>query len=73
MLHLFKQKKTPCLSYDRSTQKPVIRCSICTGEQVAGFKDIHTGKFTDIMLIRNEKDLQDFKEMYGVTEIGKEI
>lgn len=73
MLHLFKQKKTPRLSYDRSTQKPVIRCSICTGEQVAGFKDIHTGKFTDIMLIRNEKDLQDFKEMYGVTEIGKEI
>ena len=24
--------------------KPVIRASICTGEEVAGFKDIRTGK-----------------------------
>ena len=23
--------------------KPVIKCSICNGEQVAGFQDIHTG------------------------------
>ena len=59
--------------YDPAVQKPVLRCSICTGEQVAGFKDIRTGKFTDIMLIRNEKDLQDFKNMYGITEIGKEF
>lgn len=27
-------------SYDKENKKPVIRCSICTGEQVAGFKDI---------------------------------
>lgn len=60
-------------SYDPSVQKPILRCSICTGEQVAGFKGIHTGKFTDIMLIRNERDLQDFKDTYGVTEITKEF
>lgn len=58
--------------YDAETQKPILRCSICTGEQVAGFKDIHTGKFTDIMLIQNEKDLQTFKKMYGIKEIEKE-
>lgn len=73
MFHIFKAKEKKRLTYDRETQKPVIRCSICTGEQVAGFKDIRTGKFTDICLIRNETDLQEFKEMYGITDIGKEF
>lgn len=73
MFHIFKPKETKRLTYDKEALKPVIRCSICTGEQVAGFKDLHTGKFTDIMLIRDEKDLQEFKDLYGITEIGKEI
>lgn len=51
MFRIFKAKETKHLTYDKEKQKPVIRCSICTGEQVAGFKDIRTGKFTDIMLI----------------------
>ncbi len=74
MFHLFKKPKASklTLTYDKENQKPVIRCSICTGEQVAGFKDIHTGKFKDMMLIRDEKDLQNFKDLYGITEIGKE-
>ena len=40
---LFK-KKTVKKPYDREHMKPVIRASICTGEEVAGFKDIRTGK-----------------------------
>lgn len=73
MFRLFKEKKLKHLTYDKESKKPVIRCSICTGEQVAGFKDLHTGKFTDIMLIRNEKDLDEFKAIYGITEIGREF
>lgn len=69
---MFK-RKTAKATYDKDNQKPVIRASICNGEQVAGFKDLHTGKFTDIMLIRNEKDLEAFKEQYGVTELTKEF
>ena len=45
-----------------------IRDSICTGEQVAGFKDIHTGKIEEIMLIRSEADLENFKKMCGINE-----
>ena len=45
---LFK-KKAKAYSYDKECMKPVIKTSICTGEQVAGFKDIHTGKIEDIM------------------------
>lgn len=62
------------LTYDRQAKKPVIRASICTGEQVAGFKDLKTGRFEEIMLIRNGKDLEDFKAAYGIAdhEISKE-
>ena len=65
-----KKKKT--LTYDRNTLRPVLRCSICTGEQVAGFQDIASGKFEEVMLIRGEEDLAEFRERYGIEEeIGK--
>ena len=53
--------------------KPVIRASICTGEEVAGFKDIRTGKIEEIMLLRSSEDLEKFKEIYEIKEeIAKE-
>ena len=67
------KKKTKLQSYDDKIQKPVIKASICNGEQVAGFKDIHTGKFEEVMLIRNSEDLEKFKAMYDIQrEIEKE-
>lgn len=33
---------------------------------MAGFKDIHTGKIEDIMLIKTPEDIEKFKEMYGI-------
>lgn len=64
-------RKPKVKQYDREVWKAVIRCSICTGEQVAGFRNIHTGKLEEIMLIKDEKDLKCFKEMYGVEECEK--
>lgn len=52
--------------YDQENQKPVIRVSICTGEKVAGFVDIKSGKFTDVMLIVNDRDMKKFCKDYGV-------
>lgn len=68
------RKKIQKEDYDRENQKPVIRASICTGEQVAGFKDIHTGKFAEVTLIRNGKDLEAFAKKYDISikEISKE-
>ena len=60
---LFK-KKTVTKTYDKENKKPVIKASICNGEQVVGFKDIHTGKIEEIMLIKNQADLDAFKKMY---------
>lgn len=59
-------------SYDPENQRPVLRCSICNGEQVAGFKDIHTGKFEEVMFIRDDRELREFMEMYGISEVTKE-
>ena len=64
---LFK-KKIVKKTYDREHMKPVIRASICTGEEVAGFKDIRTGKIEEIMLIRSPEDLEKFKEIYEIAE-----
>lgn len=68
---LFKRKEQK-KSYDRENCRPVLRCSICTGEQVAGFQNIHTGRFDEVMLIRNDRDLKAFMTMYGIDKITKE-
>ena len=69
-----KRRKPPAADYDKSGTIPVIRSSICTGEQVAGFKDIVSGKFEELMLIRNTQDFQEFLCRYQVeeTEIKRE-
>ena len=63
---MFFRKKTKTASYDPEKVKPVIRASICTGERVAGFEDLQTGKFREVVLIRNQKDLDDFRADYGI-------
>ncbi len=69
---MFGRKTIEKKEYDRENLRPVLRCSICTGEQVAGFKNRHTGKFEEVMLIRNQKDLDLFMEMYGIDTVTKE-
>ena len=63
MFHKKVQKET----YDRENQQPVIRSSICTGEKVVGFKDIQTGTFTEVMLIRDNRDMDLFLEKYDIS------
>lgn len=69
---MFFKKKIEKKTFDRENKKPVIKASICNGEQVAGFQDIHTGAFEESMLIRTFEDLRQFKEEYGISgEIEK--
>lgn len=66
---MFGRRKRQNISpYDKTGKIPVIRSSICTGEQVAGFKDTISGKFEELMLIRGEKDLAEFLSRYQVEE-----
>ena len=45
--------------------EPVIRSSICTGEQVACMQERATGQLHEVMLIRNAADLEAFCSAYG--------
>lgn len=63
-----RRKKQVVSTYDKSGKIPVLRSSICTGEQVAGFKDTASGKFQELMLIRDDRDLSEFLRQYQVDE-----
>ena len=58
-MSIFRKKHIQ--SYDTMNKKPVLKTSICTGEQVAGFQDIHTGKIEE-----QTGDIDTFKQMYGI-------
>ena len=69
-MKLFERKNTSARSssYDRKKVRPVIRASICTGEQVAGFKDLQTGKFEEVTVIHTDQDRKEFLRQYGIAE-----
>lgn len=50
---------------DIQDMRPVIRKSICTGEEEAGFKDA-SGRFTSYMLIKSDADLEIFRKKYDI-------
>ena len=63
-----RRKKCSAISFDKTGKIPVIRSSICTGEQTAGFQDMATGKVQEVMLIRGKADLREFIEAYALDE-----
>ena len=60
-----KKKDIPHISMKESI--PVLRCSICTGEQVLCAKDRQTGQLSELMLIRTPADLFEFCEANGIS------
>ncbi|MCR5647645.1 MAG: hypothetical protein K6F81_05120 [Acholeplasmatales bacterium] len=67
-MSLFKHKKQEVKKYDTENLIPVIHASICSGEMVVGFKDKRDGKFTEMMLIESQSDLEKFKKLYDIKE-----
>ena len=59
--------KTSWPRIDLAGKQPVLSCSICTGEQVAGFRDRKTGRVEEVCCIRSDADLAAFREQYGIT------
>ena len=69
MNNLFRKPQRKTLNLDGKT--PVIRCSICTGEQTAGVRDNTTGRFEEVMGIRNASDLVEFYRLCGTDQIER--
>ena len=68
----YKKRLAEDFPFDAETQYAVIKCSICTGEQVAGFKSKMDGTFKEVMQIQSPKDLEYFKRIYHLDAVRKE-
>lgn len=68
-----RRRRQEAREYDREHKEPVVRRSICTGERVAGFLERGGSHFEEVMLVRGEADLREFREMYGIEEVPREI
>ena len=70
---LFGKKKMEYPRMPEGNYDPVLRCSICTGEQVLCARDRETGELHEIMLIRKPDDLDGFCDANGIasSEIQK--
>ncbi len=67
------RKKLPVsIPFDPEKQYAVLRCSICTGEKVAGFKNKADGHFTEVMVIHSPREEDLFKEIYHLESVKKE-
>lgn len=72
MFSFIKKKHNTQFEFNKEEQTAVLKCSICNGEQVAGFKDKKTGHFVEVMLIRTSDDLDEFMRTYGLDSVVKE-
>ena len=68
----FERTLPGTIPYDPEKQDAIIRCSICTGEKVAGFKNKADGHFTEVMLIRSPREEERFKQMYHLDSVRTE-
>lgn len=59
------------IEYNKETEVPAVKSSICTGEKTAGFLEVNTGKYRDVMLVKSDADIDLFKKACGVDEVRK--
>ena len=60
-----KKKIRKRLEYNKEKERPVLRCSICNGEKVAGFMEYGTKNFREVAFIRDDEELKSFMEDCG--------
>lgn len=52
-----------------NTKKAVIKSDIKTGKKVAGFIELETSEFMEIMMIQNNRDIDIFMEQYDLSVV----
>ena len=63
---LFGKKKTEYPKMPEGDFEPVLRCSICTGEQTLCACERGSSKFHELMLIRTPEELEGFCAANGL-------
>ncbi|MCR5663458.1 MAG: aspartate dehydrogenase [Oscillospiraceae bacterium] len=65
---LFGRRKAAEPVFPREDYEPLIRCSICTGEQVGCVRERKSGRLIEVMLLRTGADREAFCRRCGVRE-----
>lgn len=65
---LFSKKKTEYPKIPQGDYVPVLRCSICTGEQVLCVKERGSNKLLELMLIKSPAQLEGFCAANGISQ-----
>lgn len=65
-MNLFRKKAPEPIPYDRASQDPALRSSICTGEMTLGFLERGSGKFHEYELARSQSDVEAFCRRVGI-------
>lgn len=65
-MRLFKGKEANMPVFSKDQFVPVLRCSICTGEQVLCLRDKESGDLRELMLIRSPSELEKFCKANGL-------
>ena len=65
-MSLFKKKKSSMPAIDLVKFEPVLRCSICSGEQVLCLKDRESGALHELMLIHSFSELDEVCSVNGI-------
>ena len=65
---LFSKKKSEYPKMPQGDYDPVLRCSICTGEQVLCARERSTGHLLELMLIKSPAQLEGFCDTNGISE-----
>ena len=64
---IFGRKKSPDIPVLKpEAGEPVLRCSICTGEQTLCIREAGTGRLKEIMLIRSPGELEEVCRANGI-------
>lgn len=63
---VFRKKHKDIPTIDLTKSEPVLRCSICSGEQTLCIKDRETGSLHELMLIRSGADLDEICDANGI-------
>lgn len=63
---LFGKKKSEYPKFPEGDYEPVLRCSICTGEQVICARERGTGRLVELMLVRSPAQLEGFCAANGM-------
>lgn len=64
--HAKNRKNNEKFNFDPETMIPVFKASTCSREKVAGFKSKIDNSFTDVMVINNKWDEEDFCKSFNL-------